>query len=69
MIAYPPFWILAENLARAGMERDRVEITVPFDKEIFENSNRKFWLNGSCPKFSKYSIPFDFVPEFLEILA
>ena len=31
------------------MERDRVEITVPFDKEIFENSNRKFWLNGSRP--------------------
>ena len=26
------------------MERDRVEITVPFDKEIFENSNREFWL-------------------------
>ena len=27
-----------------------MEITVPFDKEIFENSNRKFWLNGSRPQ-------------------
>ena len=31
-----------------------MEITVPFDKEIFENSNRKFWLNGSRPLFRKF---------------
>ena len=26
-----------------------MEIAVPFDKEIFENPNRKFWFNGSRP--------------------
>ena len=40
------------QLAHAGMERDQfrqLEITVSFDKEIFENYNSKFWLNGSPP--------------------